>query len=116
MWTGLKSAALAGIAAIFLSGGVAEVFGQSYPNLPATSLRLPTGTNPPAIAIGANHGIILASDGSLWSWGENNLGWPVLGLGNVNTQPSLHRIGDDNDWTQVATSDSHVMALKSDGS
>src|SRR3954452_24730820 len=119
MRTKLKTAVLAGTAAILVAGALAsaapQLFGQSNENLPAGQSRLPTGTNTPAVAMGADHGIILASDGSLWSWGENSLGWPVLGLGNVKAQSSLRRIGDESDWTQVTTSDSHVIALKSDG-
>src|SRR5262249_45205919 len=58
------------------------------------------------------------SDGSLWSWGEERLGWPVLGLKNTRIQnsTSLRRIGNDNDWASVAVGDSHCLAIKSDGS
>ena len=47
--------------------------------------------------------------------GDNGNGFPVLGLGNTKPQTSLHRIGDETDWTDVACSDSHALAVKSDG-
>ena len=56
--------------------------------------KLPTGSIRPSVAIGDNHGVILASDGSLWTWGENGFGWQVLGMGsNVRTQACVRRIG-----------------------
>jgi len=65
----------------------------------------------------SRYGIILASDGSLWSWGEESLGWPVLGLKNTKIQNtvSLHRIGNDTDWVSVAIGDAQSLAIKSDG-
>jgi len=65
----------------------------------------------------SHNGIILASDGSLWSWGGERLGWPVLGLANTNIQNtvSLRRIGYDNDWASIALSGSGCLAVKSDG-
>src|SRR6516164_78127 len=81
-----------------------------------TSWKLPTGTGKPAVAIGANHGVILASDGSLWTWGETGFGWQVLGLGsNVRTQAFMRRIGMETNWVNVAVGGSTTLALKSDG-
>jgi alpha-tubulin suppressor-like RCC1 family protein len=80
-------------------------------------MKLPTGDVTPTIAYGGSHYVvILASDGSLWSWGEESLGWPVLGYTNVKKTVSLRRIGVDNDWRNIAVSDSQCLAVKSDGS
>ena len=82
-------------------------------------LKLPTGNVKPMIAYSYSHSIfVLASDGSLWSWGEERLGWPVLGYSNTNRQNSvsLRRIGRDNDWASVAVGDSQCLGIKSDGS
>jgi len=81
-------------------------------------LKLPTGNVTPMIACGySRYAIFLASDGSLWSWGEESLGWPVLGLANTKIQNivSLHRIGNETDWASVAAGDSGCLAIKSDG-
>jgi len=79
-------------------------------------LKLPTGNVTPMIAYGYSHDIIiLASDGSLWSWGEERLGWPVLGLTNIHNTVSLRRIGDKTDWVSIAVGDSQNLAIKSDG-
>src|SRR5437660_727678 len=62
------------------------------------NLKLPVGNGVPAIALGERHGLILASDGSLWSWGSDFLGWPVLGQTNSTKHATLYRIGDDTNW------------------
>jgi hypothetical protein len=78
--------------------------------------KLPTGSLRPSLAIGGNHAVILASDGSLWTWGKNGSGWQVLGLGtNIRTQACLRRIGTDTNWVNIAVGGSTTLALKSDG-
>ena len=78
--------------------------------------KLPTGNVIPSVAIGANHAVILASDGSLWTWGQSGFGWQVLGLGsNVRTQAWLRRIGEETNWVNIAVGGSTTLALKSDG-
>jgi alpha-tubulin suppressor-like RCC1 family protein len=77
---------------------------------------LPVGDRTPAISLGERHGLILASDGSLWSWGSDFLGWPVLGLGNVTSHStSLRRIGHETNWVAISAGTAHNLAIKSDG-
>jgi alpha-tubulin suppressor-like RCC1 family protein len=79
-------------------------------------LRLPVGNGTPAISLGERHGLILASDGSLWSWGSDFLGEPVLGLGNdLMKSTRLRRIGHDTNWASISAAASHNLAVKSDG-
>ena len=88
------------------------------PTTPAghPSSALPTGRGAPAVAVGDNHGVILAPDGSLWTWGGSGFGWQVLGLGsNIRTQACLRRIGRETNWVSVAVGGSTTLALKSDG-
>jgi RNA polymerase sigma factor (sigma-70 family) len=119
-WTKAKTAVVAGT--IILLGTTTTItvthhIRSGHP--PQTGrLKLPTGNVKPMVVYGYSHnGIILASDGSLWTWGEERLGWPVLGLSNTNIQNtvSLRHIGHDADWVDVAVSDSHCLAVKSDG-
>ncbi|MGA2245158.1 MAG: hypothetical protein ABSH48_09180 [Verrucomicrobiota bacterium] len=80
------------------------------------SWKLPTGNGTAAVTIGNHHGVILASDGSLWTWGDTGDGWQVLGLGTtVRTQACLRRIGLESNWVDVAVGGSSTLALKSDG-
>jgi RNA polymerase sigma factor (sigma-70 family) len=111
-WAGLGSvsAKIAIVAVILVS--IAAIRWTASKEKP---FRLPTGNREAKISMGAWHGFILASDGSLWTWGTNYLGWPVLGLGSTNLQTNLRRVGNDNDWVDISTSFSHALAVKSDG-
>src|SRR6478609_5584403 len=73
-------------------------------DVPSAHSKLPTGSLKPKVATGDNHGVILASDGTLWTWGDCEFGWHVLGLGNtITNQPSLRQIGTDSNWVDVAS-------------
>jgi alpha-tubulin suppressor-like RCC1 family protein len=90
--------------------------GRLYNDADQRSSKLPTGSGKPSVAIGDNHAVILASDGSLWTWGKTGFGWQVLGLGsNVRTQACLRRIGRETNWVNVAVGGSATLALKADG-
>ncbi len=119
-WTKAKTTIVTSVAVILTT--MIAVTGVSHfrhtPPAQTGRLKLPTGDIAPMIVYGYSHNvIILASDGSLWSWGEERLGWPVLGLTNTNIQNtvSLRRIGHDADWASVAASGSDCLAVKSDG-
>ena len=67
------------------------------------------------IACGAEHTMALKNDGSLWDWGENDQG--EVGQSNLKHHYSPPtRIGTETNWTQICSSLSHSLALKSDGS
>jgi RNA polymerase sigma factor (sigma-70 family) len=111
--TALIAVAVAAITATV--GGGYLVFHHSTRPGQVGKLKLPVGDIAPAIGFGQSYGVVLSSDGSLWSWGENALGWPGLGLGTVQNEPMLTRIGTNNDWTGVAVGLAHTLALKKDG-
>lgn len=79
-------------------------------------LKLPVGKGIPAVGLSERHGLILASDGSLWSWGSDFLGWPVLGLGSSTHQTiRLRRIGNETNWISISAAEDHNLAIKQDG-
>ena len=114
-WTRLKTAGVA-TAALLMATGIATIV-VTLPTDSASQgrLRLPVGKGTPAISLGQQHGLVLASDGSLWSWGSDFLGWPVLGLGKVKAQTHLRRIGNETNWISISAGAAHNMAIKSDG-
>ena len=80
--------------------------------------RLPVGAGTPAISLGDWHGLVLASDGSLWSWGSDYMGWPVLGSGTgkpMDHSTSLRRIGNDTNWVSISAAADHNLAIRADG-
>src|SRR6185369_13117729 len=105
--------------AIINAAVLLRVFGVGAGHPKKTDLgvryKLPVGEGNPAIGLGSGHGVILASDGSLWVWGESTDGWPVLGLGNIANQTSLRRVGKETNWVSIAVGMQHNLAIKSDG-
>jgi RNA polymerase sigma factor (sigma-70 family) len=117
-WTKAKTAIATGVVLALATLGTFSIMDYFRPAPPSQTgiLKLPTGNVTPMVAYGySRYFIILASDGSLWSWGEERLGWPVLGLGNIHNTVSLRRIGKENDWVSIAVGDSENLAIKSDG-
>ena len=117
-WRKFRPAAIAAV--ILLCTGTAifvtvTTVGRRQNTAPPPKTRLPVGRITPAIGVGERHGVVLASNGSLWSWGENANGWPVLGLGTITKQPSLRQIGSDTNWASIAVGWHHNLAIKSDG-
>jgi RNA polymerase sigma factor (sigma-70 family) len=115
-WTNAKTAIVVGVTAIALTlgAGYFSFFYQAHPRQTG-KLKLPVGNVTPMISKGSGYAVVLASDGSLWSWGEEPNGWPVLGFANIKNTTSLRRIGNESDWIDVASSEYHSLAVKSDG-
>jgi len=120
-WTKIKTTALTTAVVLIATLGTIAVVNHSRPAPPRQTgrLKLPTGPVTPMVAYGFSHNIlVLAGDGSLWTWGEARLGWPVLGLDdtNIDKTTQLRRIGHDADWVSIATGMDDCLALKADGS
>ncbi len=119
-WTKTKIAATASAVLLATTAATTTAVYHHYHTPPPQtgSYNLPTGATKPKIVYGHHNGLLLASDGSLWSWGDEDLGWHVLGLNNpkLRNTVSLRQIGKDQDWVDIAASYSHCLALKNDGS
>jgi alpha-tubulin suppressor-like RCC1 family protein len=97
-----------------LGAGYFGFFYQTHPKQTG-KLNLPVGNVEPMISKASGYAVVLASDGSLWSWGEEPNSSPVLGFANIKNTPSLRHIGHETDWKDVASSEYHSLAIKSDG-
>jgi alpha-tubulin suppressor-like RCC1 family protein len=62
------------------------------------------------------HVLAIKTDGSLWSWGDNNDG--QLGNGTIGDEVFPEQVGSERNWQHVSTSLSsgHSLAIKLDGS
>ncbi|HWR94957.1 MAG TPA: T9SS type A sorting domain-containing protein [Flavobacterium sp.] len=67
------------------------------------------------IANGAEHTLVIHTDGSLWSCGSNSIGQLGYETPYKNDQTFLKRIGLENDWQSVAVGTFHSLAIKSNG-
>jgi alpha-tubulin suppressor-like RCC1 family protein/ribosomal protein L27 len=65
------------------------------------------------IAAGEFHSVLIKTDGSLYSWGDNGFG--QLGNGTRNNLTSPARVGSDTDWSYAAAGRNQTLAIKSDG-
>jgi alpha-tubulin suppressor-like RCC1 family protein len=67
------------------------------------------------MSAGGNYNISLKTDGTLWAWGDNSSG--QLGTGQDFNEALPVKVGSDNDWyPMISAGESHVLALKNDGS
>src|SRR3989344_546890 len=58
-------------------------------------------------------GFIIKTDGTLWTWGNNNYG--LLGLGNTAYRSSPVQVGTLATWASVSNNTFSASAIKSDG-
>lgn len=75
--------------------------------------QIGTLTNWAQVSAGRSHTSAVKTDGTLWSWGDNQVG--ALGDGTIIAKNSPVQIGLLTDWRQVSVGDLFAMATKSDG-
>jgi alpha-tubulin suppressor-like RCC1 family protein len=68
-----------------------------------------------SIATGALNSFVLASDGSVWSWGDNHFGELGDGAKVAYRTVPAQAIGPKSGITQLSAANYHVLALRSDG-
>lgn len=88
---------------------------RSVPSTPSQKLNS-QAVGRARVSGGGFHALVIAPDGSLWSWGDTMHG-DALGLGKI-AAPVLRptRVGKDNDWAEVFAGYGCSFALKRDGS
>lgn len=64
-------------------------------------------------SVGYNSTIAIKTNGTMWSWGRNNLG--QLGTNNTTNFSSPVQIGAATDWSLVDSFREHVAAIKTTG-
>jgi alpha-tubulin suppressor-like RCC1 family protein len=76
------------------------------------------GTNWKQVACGNLHTAAIKTDGTLWTWGENDVGSFTGQLGNnrnINSSTPVTTFAGGTNWKQVAAGSSHTLAIKTDG-
>jgi len=79
-------------------------------------VRVGTADTWTAIAAGQDFSLATRSDGSLWSWGENDSGELGLGTSDDDAHPAPTRVGSQATWTEVACSSGFSLGRCADGS
>lgn len=95
--------------------GLEQVGSSSCGGSCSSPVRVGSAVNWIDIALGDEHTCGLRTDGSLWCWGNNNLG--QLG---VDTNPTAHdtptQVGVSVDWMTMAAGAQHSCGIRADGS
>ena len=63
--------------------------------------------------VGDTSGAGIKTDGTLWTWGGNNLG--TLGNNTMVDSNVPIQIGTDTNWKTLEVGQAHIIALKTDG-
>jgi alpha-tubulin suppressor-like RCC1 family protein len=67
------------------------------------------------VSVGGQFTVILATDGSVWGWGINNVGQLALAAGKTPVTRPVNVIAAGSHITQLSAGGGHVLALRSDG-
>lgn len=96
--------------------GLAIVMMIGYAHLNTASAASASGSNGFIVdaALGINHGVAVAKDGTVWAWGNNGLG--QLGVGNaIKESRSPIKVGGIEKMIAVDAGGYHTVALREDG-
>ena len=88
--------------------GLGDTVNRSSP------VQVGTLSNWSSSSLGDKITIAIKTDGSLWSWGRNNT-YGQLGLGDMVTRSSPVQVGTLRNWSKIACSKDHTIAIKTDG-
>lgn len=72
------------------------------------------GTDWLQVACGVTHTAAIKTDGTLWTWGVNNVG-QLADNTTVNKNSPVQTVSGGTDWKQVSCGDSSIAAIKTDG-
>ena len=72
------------------------------------------GTNWKQFSCGHTHATAIKNDGTLWCWGQNNLG-QLGNNSNTSTSSPIQTIVGGNNWKQVSAGYQNTAAIKNDG-
>jgi len=90
-----------------------QFYGPSNPN------QVGALTNWSQVAAGQSFSVAVKTDGTLWSWGLNDVGQLGLGYsyigGYLQSRSSPVQVGGLTNWSQVAAGAAFAVAVKTDG-
>ncbi|MBU0651397.1 MAG: SUMF1/EgtB/PvdO family nonheme iron enzyme [Proteobacteria bacterium] len=76
-------------------------------------VRIGSDTNWSAVKTGTSYTVAIKSNGTLWAWGENDLG--QLGDGTLTDRITPVQIGVDTNWSALAAGSYHTVAIRGNG-
>ena len=73
------------------------------------------GTNWRLVSCGAYHNLAIKTDGTLWTWGNNNSGQLGDGASITNRSSPIQTVSGGTNWKQVAGGFEYSAAIKTNG-
>lgn len=98
------------------SNAVGQLGNNLITNTSSPIQTISGGTNWKSVSAGETFAAAIKTDGTLWLWGQNNLGGNLGDNSIVNKSSPVQTIAQGNNWKQVSTGCIHVGAIKTDGS
>ena len=111
LMTTLAAALVLALSAVFALDASMAQAAQDNPD--TTEVQAASREGAARVSLGANHSAAIKSDGSLWTWGRNNVGQLGDG-GNMDTSVPI-QIMEGTEFIQVSLGYDHSAALSSDG-
>ena len=86
---------------------------------PGTSFSSPIQigalTNWARVDVGGGHTGAVKTDGTLWTWGDNDDGQLGQNISRLTDRSSPVQVGSGTNWYKVSAGTSHTLATKTDG-
>ena len=86
--------------------------GVISPSYKTTPTKIGTSANWKTISVG-NHVLATKTDGTLWAWGNNDMGQLGGSMSSIYNLPL--KIGNSTDWKNVTTGLNHSIGIKNNG-
>jgi alpha-tubulin suppressor-like RCC1 family protein len=78
-------------------------------------VKVPSLSSVTAISAGTSHAMALKSDGTVWTWGDNSLGWLGLGTMDFDSHPTPTQVPGLTGVVAIYAGDGRSYAVKADG-
>lgn len=82
-------------------------------HLSSSPSQVGSDNNWQSVSVGFNNAFGIKTDGTLWAWGQNDLG--QLGDGTTVDKGFPTQIGTDTDWATVSAGNMHTIGRKTNG-
>ncbi len=93
---------------------VGQMGDPSYPGRNGSPRQIGCDSDWHIVQAGGQHSLGIRTDGTLWAWGEDNVG--QLGDGGTNTNQLIPvQIGTWTDWEVISASEDHSFGIRANG-
>lgn len=85
---------------------------EGYTRTPSENWELFTALDNVSVSVGREYIAVLKSNGTVWTWGNNNYG--QLGIGNYNNTTVPQQVSSVKNVKEISAGDHHMLVLTND--